>query len=167
MFLKCEIYSGAAQQVDRVDPPPPSLSPLPALFVCAGAFVAGATKSGLQLLSTSVLPFSFRSPPSPPRSPCHQLSPSKSGAALFTLGAVAEMCHRDVMLHTPGDKNRQTLFTHVASVSPPPSLPPPSLLPQLAHTCTRTGKDTSGKLGAEKHIVNEVRLPGVSSVLYF
>lgn len=79
----------------------------------------------------------------------------QSPAALFTLGAVAEMCHRDVMLHTPGDKTRQTLFTHVASVSPPTP----------GHTCTRTctGKDTSGKKGAQKrthkHVAVLIRFP--------
>lgn len=96
---------------------PPALpsSPTPRSLCLRWRFCGRATKSGLQLLSTSVLPFSFRSPLAPLVTSYHRQSP----AALFTLGAVGEMCHRDVMLHTPGDKNRQTLFTHAASVSSP------------------------------------------------
>lgn len=40
----------------------------------------------------------------------------QSPAGAFTLGAVTEMCHRDVRLHTLGDKAK-SLFTHVASIS--------------------------------------------------
>lgn len=40
----------------------------------------------------------------------------QSPAGAFTLGAVTEMCHRDVMLHTLGDKAK-SFFTHVASIS--------------------------------------------------
>lgn len=60
-----------------------------------------ATKSGLRgcylQVSCPFLPFS----------PLPLLVTSyhcQSPAAVFTLGAVTEMCHRDVMLHTPGDK---------------------------------------------------------------
>lgn len=81
---------------------------------------------------TLFLPLSRR-PLAPLVTGYHRQSP----AALFTLGAVAEMCHCDVMLHTPADKNRQTLFTHVAAVSP--------LTTGRMCTRTRTGKDTRAK----------------------
>lgn len=74
MFLKFELHSGAecSESTEDLWSLPPPTPPHDSRSLCLRwRFCGGATKSGLQLLSTSVLPFSFRSPlaPSLPLSP--------------------------------------------------------------------------------------------------
>lgn len=158
MFLKLEIYSRAAQPVDRGSVTFARTPPNPALFVCAGAFVAEPQSQASSCYLQVSYPFPS-APPCPPRSPCHQLSPSKSGCAVYPGSRRRDVSPRCDASHARRQNPPDAIHTCGISKSPPSTC-----------TRTRTGKDTSGKKGAHKHThtvahrvltVDETQLPGV------
>lgn len=84
-------------------------------FICASALSGRLAQSALWSHKVRPTAAIYKCPTLSFLSPLALLVTSyhcQSPAALFTLGAVTEMCHHDVMLHTLGDKTARR-YSHM------------------------------------------------------